>query len=113
MIRAIKDQPALSLENPMNCTKCLVGDQISMIFRCKNNGGDAHFKFLSQDINNANINNNAITTPMSHSAGMNTSQHNPESEVLTVTIIDYIDITLLNCPTRVLSLQRNGNRHIC
>lgn len=91
MLRAIKDQPALSLENPMNCTKCLVGDQISMIFRCKNNGGDAHFKFLSQDLNNSNSNNNSIATPMhSNSPSITAYQHNPESEVLNVIKLIYI-----------------------
>jgi len=45
-LRAIREKPSLSLENPMNCGKCLLGDQTSMIFKCRNNGGDAHFKFL-------------------------------------------------------------------
>ena len=36
--------------------KCLLGDQTSMIFRCKNNGGDAHFKFsVKEDISNSSI----------------------------------------------------------
>jgi len=71
-LRAIRESPALSLDNPMMCGKCLLGDQTSMIFRCKNNGGDAHFKFsfkedfllqqnISQNITNhqlsLNINN--------------------------------------------------------
>ena len=66
----------------MNCTKCLVGDQISMVFRCKNNGGDAHFKFLSNEINNSNLNNSIVNTI--NSIGLNASQQNPESEVLNV-----------------------------
>jgi len=45
-LRAIREKPSLSLENPMNCGKCLIGDQTSMVFRCRNNGGDAHFKFV-------------------------------------------------------------------
>jgi hypothetical protein len=55
-LRAIRESPALSLENPMMSGKCLLGDQTSMVFRCKNNGGDAHFKFsLKEDISNSSI----------------------------------------------------------
>lgn len=86
-LKAIKDQPALSLENPMNCTKCLVGDQISMVFRCKNNGGDAHFKFLAQDLSTSssgtlsqNINMQSATS----SNNLSSSQHNADSEVFNV-----------------------------
>jgi hypothetical protein len=46
-LRAIRDIPALSLDNPMDCGRCLLGDQSSILFRCKNNGGDAHFKFIT------------------------------------------------------------------
>ena len=48
-LRAIRELPALSLDNPMVCGKCLLGDQTSMVFRCKNNGGDAHFKFTATE----------------------------------------------------------------
>ena len=44
-IRAIRDKPAIILKNPLDCGKCLVGDKIEKHFICKNNGGDAHFKF--------------------------------------------------------------------
>jgi hypothetical protein len=50
-LKAIRDNPALTLDNPMDCKKCLIGDQVSMVFRCKNNGGDAHFKFVTENIN--------------------------------------------------------------
>lgn len=53
-LRGIRETPALSLENPMDCGTCLLGDQTSMVFRCRNNGGDAHFKFIS--LENLNIN---------------------------------------------------------
>jgi len=60
-LRAIRESPALSLDNPMMCGKCLLGDQTSMVFRCKNNGGDAHFKFhVKEEIiqTNTNLNSN-------------------------------------------------------
>ena len=44
-LRAIRDKPAIILKNPLDCGKCLVGDKIERHFLCKNNGGDAHFKF--------------------------------------------------------------------
>ena len=44
-IKAIRDKPAIILRNPLDCGKCLVGDKIEKHFLCKNNGGDAHFKF--------------------------------------------------------------------
>ena len=44
-LRAIRDKPAIILKNPLDCGKCLVGDKIERHFMCKNNGGDAHFKF--------------------------------------------------------------------
>ena len=44
-IKAIRDKPAIILKNPLDCGKCLVGDKTEKHFLCKNNGGDAHFKF--------------------------------------------------------------------
>ena len=44
-IRAIRDKPAIILKNPLDCGKCLVGDKSEKHCMCKNNGGDAHFKF--------------------------------------------------------------------
>ena len=44
-LKAIRDKPAIILKNPLDCGKCLVGDKIEKYFLCKNNGGDAHFKF--------------------------------------------------------------------
>ena len=44
-LRAIRDKPAIILKNPLDCGKCLVGDKLEKHFLCKNNGGDAHFKF--------------------------------------------------------------------
>ena len=44
-LRAIRDKPAIILKNPLDCGKCLVGDKVEKYFLCKNNGGDAHFKF--------------------------------------------------------------------
>ena len=53
-LRAIRESPALSLDNPMMSGKCLLGDMTSMVFRCKNNGGDAHFKFsVKEDLLNS------------------------------------------------------------
>lgn len=106
MLKAFKDQPALSLENPMNCTKCLVGDQISMIFRCKNNGGDAHFKFLPNDINSSNyqnLNNLSSTNNYSNSLNNNT-QHSPESEVFNVINYIKLDFSIFYISSRILSL---------
>jgi|LauGreDrversion4_2_1035121.scaffolds.fasta_scaffold782573_2 hypothetical protein len=82
MLKAFKDQPALSLENPMNCTKCLVGDQISMIFRCKNNGGDAHFKFLPSDYNSSSMQYNSNMSSTNNY--LSNTQHSPDSEVFNV-----------------------------
>jgi len=68
-LRAIREKPCLSLENPMNCGKCLIGDQTSMVFRCRNIGGDAHFKFIVNEFDNGDyisennkekLNNNSI-----------------------------------------------------
>jgi hypothetical protein len=53
-LRGIRDEPALSLQNPLNCNSCLVGDQAHMVFRCVNNGGDAHFKFFNNGLNVVN-----------------------------------------------------------
>ena len=44
-LKAVRDKPAIILKNPLDCGKCLVGDKIEKHFMCKNNGGDAHFKF--------------------------------------------------------------------
>ena len=51
-IRAIRDKPAIILKNPLDCGKCLVGDKIERHFICKNNGGDAHFKFYLEGTEN-------------------------------------------------------------
>ena len=48
-LRAIRDKPAIILKNPLDCGKCLVGDKIERHFICKNNGGDAHFKFYLEE----------------------------------------------------------------
>lgn len=45
-LKGVRDKPALSLSNPMDCKKCFIGDRVEMHFTCKNNGGDAHFRFL-------------------------------------------------------------------
>ena len=62
-LRAIRDKPAIILKNPLDCGKCLVGDKIERHFVCKNNGGDAHFKFYieeeKENNNNNNLNNNS------------------------------------------------------
>ena len=62
-LRAIRDKPAIILKNPLDCGKCLVGDKIERHFICKNNGGDAHFKFYieeeKENNNNNNLNNNS------------------------------------------------------
>jgi len=72
-LRAIRESPALSLENPMICGKSLLGDQTSMVFRCKNNGGDAHFKF---NIKEDNLNNNNLNSSNVHSQNFNNNQIN-------------------------------------
>ena len=51
-LRAIRDKPAIILKNPLDCGKCLVGDKIERHFMCKNNGGDAHFKFYLEGTEN-------------------------------------------------------------
>ena len=61
-LRAIRDKPAIILKNPLDCGKCLVGDKIERHFVCKNNGGDAHFKFYieeEKENNNNNLNNDS------------------------------------------------------
>ena len=59
-LKAIRDKPAITLINPMDCGKCFIGDRIEMHFTCKNNGGDAHFKFLHNGNNNFNDSDNGI-----------------------------------------------------
>ena len=62
-LKAIRDKPAVSLINPMNCGKCFLGDRVETYFVCKNNGGDAHFKFVSnenKDNNDFSQNSNEI-----------------------------------------------------
>ncbi|MCQ2816949.1 MAG: hypothetical protein MJ252_06765 [archaeon] len=56
-LRALKDKPALSLINPMDCKKCFIGDRIESHFACKNNGGDGHFKFYIDDDENQETEN--------------------------------------------------------
>ena len=56
-LRAIRDKPAIILKNPLDCGKCLVGDKIETHFLCKNNGGDAHFKFYVEGEENNNPKN--------------------------------------------------------
>lgn len=78
-LKAIRDSPALSLDNPMDCKKCLIGDQVSMVFRCKNNGGDAHFKFLQQEFfENETLSGN--NSPTQYSSGQNQN----DNEVLEI-----------------------------
>jgi len=55
-LRAIRDKPAIILKNPLDCGKCLLGDKIEKHFMCKNNGGDAHFKFYIEGEENKNNN---------------------------------------------------------
>jgi len=59
-IKAIRENAALTIENPMNCHKCLVGEQSSMVFRCRNNGGDAHFKFELPEAEHVESANNSL-----------------------------------------------------
>jgi hypothetical protein len=86
-LKAIREKPSLSLENPMNCGKCLIGDQTSMIFRCKNYGGDAHFKFSTENINNNNSpHNNAYNNAILNQNLINDndqSDYRVDNEVLT------------------------------
>jgi hypothetical protein len=49
-LQAVDEKPSLSLENPLECYKCFVGDQVSMLFRCKNNGGNAHFRLHADNM---------------------------------------------------------------
>ena len=59
-LKAIRDKPAITLVNPMDCGKCFIGDRVEMHFTCKNNGGDAHFKFLPMD-NNTDTEGNGVS----------------------------------------------------
>ncbi len=73
------------MQNPLNCNSCLVGDQASMVFRCLNNGGDAHFKFLlpsSRNDENYNM-REQLESPKDSQKGTD-NNINMESEVLTV-----------------------------
>ena len=56
-LRAVRDKPAILLKNPLDCGKCLVGDKIERHFMCKNNGGDAHFKFYIEGTENKETKN--------------------------------------------------------
>jgi hydrocephalus-inducing protein len=60
-LKAIRDKPAITLINPMDCGKCFIGDRVEMHFTCKNNGGDAHFKFLPMENNPVDNEGNAIS----------------------------------------------------
>ena len=62
-LRAIRDKPAIILKNPLDCGKCLVGDKIERHFLCKNNGGDAHFKFYIEGEENKNNNQEKKSSP--------------------------------------------------
>ena len=84
-LKGIRDSPALSLQNPLNCNSCLVGDQASMVFRCLNNGGDAHFKFKlpnSNEDENYNI-REQLESPKDSQKGTD-HNINMDSEILTV-----------------------------
>lgn len=87
-LKGIRDSPALSLQNPLNCNSCLVGDQASMVFRCLNNGGDAHFKFLLPNNPTEEYQDmrEQLESPKSSQKGTD-HNINVESEVLTVSII--------------------------
>ena len=63
-LEAKRDKPALSLINPMDCKKCFIGDRVEMHFTCKNNGGDAHFRFLPSDEEDQNEDQNAPTNEL-------------------------------------------------
>ena len=62
-LRAIRDKPAIILKNPLDCGKCLLGDKIEKHFMCKNNGGDAHFKFYIEGEENKNNNQEKKSSP--------------------------------------------------
>ena len=62
-LRAIRDKPAIILKNPLDCGKCLVGDKIEKHFMCKNNGGDAHFKFYIEGTENEDKKNQLTASP--------------------------------------------------
>lgn len=47
-IRARRDPPLITLQNPMNTLDCWVGDRTDMVFRCHNQGGDGGFKFFCE-----------------------------------------------------------------
>ena len=47
-LRARRDPPLISLQNPMNCLHAWLGDRVDMAFRCLNTGGDGGFKFFCE-----------------------------------------------------------------
>ena len=63
-LKGIRDKPALSLINPMDCKKCFLGDRVEMHFTCKNNGGDAHFRFFPSEPEDMNDDQNAPTNEL-------------------------------------------------
>lgn len=85
-LRSIRELPALSLDNPMMCGKCLLGDQTSMVFRCKNNGGDAHFKFNVRE--EFALNNNSNNHSNNQSQIINLPNNSPGNQMNNIN--DYI-----------------------
>ena len=45
-LRARREAPNISLNNPMDCLNSWLGDRVDMAFRCINTGGDGGFKFF-------------------------------------------------------------------
>jgi len=89
-LKGIRDSPALSLQNPLDCKSCLVGDQASMVFRCLNNGGDAHFKFLLPNGQEEHHDiREHLESPKDSQKGTD-NNINMESEVLSVIILYHI-----------------------
>jgi hypothetical protein len=47
-LRAKRDPPQITLNNPMDCLNSWLGDRVDMAFRCINTGGDGGFKFFCE-----------------------------------------------------------------
>lgn len=47
-LRARREPPKLTLVDVMECGTCWVGDRLDMVFKCRNLGGSAGFKFFHE-----------------------------------------------------------------
>lgn len=87
-LNACREEAALELDNPMNCNTCLIGNHKSMVFRCKNTGGDAHFKFELIETTEKRL-------KMQNNEEINDKDHNDLIDESMISLQDENNLTLL------------------